>query len=158
VEGKVLGAGEGGQLVFSVLCWEENSIYDQGLYGCVSSLEITIITGLVEVGRLFLTMFWIWQIALLIFATGREKKGRHGRCKGDFFGKIGSKSPLGEKTKSLKYFYFSLWRLVKFDEVLLCMLANPPTSQIWKKWKRKKKPLKSIDGLYSGLGKTWLAS
>ncbi len=68
----------GGGGVFSVLCWEGNSIY----------------------------MIWIWQIALRIFATWTEKKGRrYGRCKGDFFGKIGPKSPL-------------IWRKNKVTKIL----------------------------------------
>jgi hypothetical protein len=32
-----------------------------------------------------------------------------------------------------------LMRLAKFGKVLLCMIANPPTSQIWGKKKKKEK-------------------
>jgi hypothetical protein len=38
-----------------------------------------------------------------------------------------------------KLFHFPLWVVAKFGQVLLWMVANPPTSQIQKKTRKKEK-------------------
>jgi hypothetical protein len=92
---------ESGGAVFSVWCLEENSIYDHGVYWCVSSLEITIITRLVGVGRL---CFEPGRLHCEFSQPGEKKKEGMKGAKGTFLGRLGPSHHLrGEKTKSPKY-------------------------------------------------------
>jgi hypothetical protein len=86
------------------------------------------------------------------FSQPGQKKKEEGMegAKGTFLGKLGPSHHLyGEKTKSQKY-----WRNLKYF-YFSCACQSTYFTNLKKK---KKKPLKSIDGLYSGMGETWLAS
>jgi hypothetical protein len=85
------GWGGGG---FSVLWWEENSIYDQGLYWFCF---ITRDHNIDRISRSWqIISYYVLNLADCIanFRNLDRKKRKAGRCKGDFFGRIGPKSPL----------------------------------------------------------------
>jgi hypothetical protein len=142
LHGSPRGGVWGGGCVFSVLCWEENSIYDQGLYW------FCFITRDHNSDRISLSWqiisYYVLNLADCIanFRNLDSKRRKARKVQRGLFWENWAQVTTYEGKKQSHQIIggvLNIWPLVKFDEGLLCMLANPPTSQIWKKKKKEKK-------------------